>query len=214
MATWAWVVLAVAVVVAALAVVAWLLVSKRRSQELRQRFGPEYDRTVREHDTRGEAEAELRGRVERRKQLDIRELTPDARKRYAQSWREVQAQFVDSPEVAVASAHSLVSSVMSGRGYPVENFEQGAADVSVDHPVVVQNYRSAQAIAAKSVRGEASTEELRQAMQHYRTLFEELLEPGAAEPVPHGATADASDNREEGAEADERTREPSHERLR
>jgi hypothetical protein len=214
MATWVWVVVVVAVVVAALAVVAWLLVSKRRSQELRQRFGPEYDRTVREHDTRGEAEAELRERVERRKQLDIRELAPETRERYAQSWREVQAQFVDSPEAAVASAHSLVTSVMSDRGYPVDNFEQRAADVSVDHPVVVQSYRSAQAIAEKSVRGEASTEELRQAMQHYRTLFEELLEPGADEPVSHRATADGTDKRQEGAEADERTRDAAHERLR
>jgi hypothetical protein len=164
---WVWVVIAVAVV-AVIAVVVWQAVARRRTGRLRGRFGPEYDRTVGTTDSRREAEAELQAREERREQLQIRPLSQAARSRYLESWRVVQAEFVDDPRTAVASADSLIQSVMAERGYPVEDFAQRAADVSVDHPQVV---------AQASANGDDSTEALRQAMRHYRALFDDLVEP-------------------------------------
>ena len=177
---WGWAVVIVAVVVVA-AVVMWRALAARRTRSLREGFGPEYDRTSAAVGDKRKAEAELAARRERREQLDIRPLPAEARQRYARQWELVQAQFVDSPPAAIAAADGLVNAVMADRGYPVDDFDQRAADVSVDHPVVVENYRKAQEISSRSARGEATTEDLRQAMRNYRSLFEELLSDGAAE---------------------------------
>ena len=164
--------LLVAVIVVLLCVVGVLVYRQRRSAQLREGFGPEYDRVVEERGPR-EGEAELRERFDRRRSYDIRPLDPAARDRYAERWRATQAQFVDQPASALADADKLVAEVMRERGYPVEDFDQQADDVSVDHPEVVEHYRKAHAI--QSAR-EASTEELRQGLVHYRALFDELLE--------------------------------------
>jgi len=166
----------VAVLVVLVVVLAVLLMRSRRSQRLQDDFGPEYERTVEERGDRREAEAELAHRRERREQLDIRPLEPDARERYAERWQAAQRRFVDQPAPAVGEADALVSAVMSERGYPVsDEFEQRAADISVDHPVVVEHYRAAHAISLRATDGEAGTEDLRQAMVHFRALFDELL---------------------------------------
>jgi hypothetical protein len=173
--TWLLIVLVVVVVVLA-AVVAWALVGKRRTQRLRSQFGPEYDRAMTEADNRRSAESELEARRRRREDLDIRPLSPEARERYARSWRDAQARFVDAPAEAIRQADALTMEVMRERGYPVDDFDQRSADISVDHPDVVENYRAAHGISMASEHGKASTEDLRQGMVHYRALFEELLE--------------------------------------
>jgi hypothetical protein len=194
MPTWAWILIAIAaVVIVAGVAVAGLM--QRRSARLRQRFGPEYDRAVQQRGSRREAEAELGSRVERRERLEIQPLSPAARERYFESWRQVQTQFVDAPAGAVTSADALVASVMNERGYPMDDFERRAADISVDHPQVVERYRSAHGIAQKNERGEATTEDLRQALKHYRALFEELLEPTEDRPLQRDETQ-ATDERE------------------
>lgn len=165
------------VVVVIIAIVAALASRNARSQRLQQHFGPEYDRTVRTSGDRAAAERELSSRVERVKRMHIEELPAGARERYAEEWRTVQTQFVDQPRAALQQADSLVANVMRDRGYPVSDFDQQAADISADHPQVVDNYRAAHGIAARSDRGEVSTEDLRQAMVHYRTLFNDLLGP-------------------------------------
>jgi FtsZ-interacting cell division protein ZipA len=182
MPSWVWVLIAIAVV-ALLAVFLWQALARRRTSRLQQQFGPEYDRTLDTNDSKREAEAELQARQEHRQQLEIRPLPQAARDRYLQSWQSVQAQFVDDPRGAVASADSLIQSVMAERGYPVDDFEQRAADVSVDHPQVVENYRHGHRLAQASASGNDSTEDLRQAMQHYRALFDELVEPAAEQPT-------------------------------
>jgi hypothetical protein len=199
MPTWAWILIAVAAV-GLLALVAGVALTRRRTQRLQQRFGPEYDRTVERQGGRRQAEAELGSRVERREQLEIRPLSPAARAHYLESWTQVQTKFVDEPTGAVASADELVNSVMVERGYPMDNFERRAADISVDHPQVVERYRSAHGIAQKNKDGSATTEDLRQALKHYRALFEELLEPAEdeglqredAESVPTDANQDVA----------------------
>jgi hypothetical protein len=160
----------------AIVVFAFVLMQKRRSDELRGKFGPEYERLARERGDPRHAEHELESRVERVKQLHIKPLTPESRQRFAEAWRSDQARFVDDPKGAVVEADRLVADLMQVRGYPVGDFEQRAADVSVDHPHVVQNYRTAHDIAVREKRGEASTEDLRVAMVHYRALFDDLLE--------------------------------------
>ena len=180
MDTWVWVVIAVVVVVIVLAVV-WAATRARRSHDLKERFGPEYDRVAADAPSKREAEAELRERKERREGLDIRALEPGAREGYRREWEDVQARFVDDPAGAVADADSLIGRVMRDRGYPVEDFETRAADVSVDHPDVVENYRAGHGIATAHARGNAGTEELRHAVKHYRALFEELVESRGAE---------------------------------
>lgn len=177
-----WVLIAIAVVVL-LAVVVWQALARRRSGRLQQQFGAEYDRTLTSSDSKRDAEAELQAREERRQQLEIRPLSQAARDRYLESWQSVQAQFVDDPRGAVASADSLIQSVMAERGYPVEEFEQRAADISVDHPQVVENYREGHRLAQASADGSDSTEHLRQAMRHYRTLFDGLVDPAADQPT-------------------------------
>jgi hypothetical protein len=170
--------LLVAVIVVLLCVVGVLLYRQRRSTQLREGFGPEYDRVVEERGPRV-GEAELRERFDRRRSYDIRPLEPEARDRYAERWRATQAQFVDQPASALADADRLVAEVMRERGYPVEDFDQQADDVSVDHPHVVEHYRKAHAI--QSAR-DGSTEDLRQALVHYRALFDELLETETNRP--------------------------------
>jgi hypothetical protein len=165
-------------VVAIAAVVAWAYAQRKRrqSQSLRQRFGPEYDRTVNELGSRGKAEAELEARTKRVARLDIVPLTAAEASKFKQSWNALQARFVDDPKVAVVQADRLVYELMAKRGYPMGDFEARAADISVDHPTVVSNYRSARAIALADERGQADTELLRKAVVHYRALFDELLE--------------------------------------
>src|SRR5918911_5457325 len=174
--------IAVVVGVLVLAIVVWLFMQKRRTDELRRRYGPEHDRLVRESGDRRRAEATLEQREKRVEQLAIRPLPPDERARFAEAWRSDQARFVDDPSRAVAEADRLVAEVMMARGYPVGDFEQRAADISVDHPRVVENYRAAHAIAQRNEADSAGTEDLRQAMVHYRALFEDLLEAEAPEP--------------------------------
>jgi len=180
MDTWVWVVIAVAVVVVVLAVV-WAATRARRSHDLKEQFGPEYDRVAADAPSKRQAEAELRERQERREALEIRPLERHARASYLREWEDVQARFVDDPAAAVADADSLIARVMRDRGYPVEDFETRAADVSVDHPDVVENYRAGHGIATAHSRGNAGTEELRHAVKHYRALFEELVESRGAE---------------------------------
>jgi FtsZ-interacting cell division protein ZipA len=174
MPSWAIVVI-IAVVVAA-AVIAWWMMSKRRTQHLRTRFGPEYDRLLKEEGDRRRAEEELLRREKRVQKLDIRSLEPHQRDRFAQAWHADQARFVDDPKGAVMEADRLVTQVMKARGYPVGDFEQRMGDISVDHSRVVENYRAAYVIAQRQKRGEASTEDLRKAMVYYRELFDDLLE--------------------------------------
>jgi hypothetical protein len=171
---WVLIALGILIVVAVVAFVA----SRRRSRRLRERFGPEYDRMAEQTDARRKVEADLAAREKRVERLDLTPLDPGARDEYARSWRDTQARFVDQPAEAVRDADRLVIEVMRHRGYPMEDFEQRAADISVDHPTVVDDYRAAHAISMASDHGQASTEDLRQAMVHYRSLFDELLEAG------------------------------------
>jgi hypothetical protein len=166
----------VAVLAIALVAAGVVIARQRRSQRLQEGFGPEYGRTLAEKGDRRAAESELLDRRARREQLEIRELDPESRQRYAERWQNTQRTFVDEPSAAVADADRLVSEVMRERGYPVEeDFERRAADVSVDHPAVVENYRAAHGISDRAARNEADTEDLRQALVHFRALFEELL---------------------------------------
>jgi hypothetical protein len=178
--TWGWIVIAIAAVVV-LAAIAWSAYSNRRRKGLQERFGSEYDHTVADAPSRREAESELAEREKRRDELEIRPLEPQTRDRYASEWHNTQAKFVDDPQTAVGDADRLIQQVMRDRGYPVEDFDQRAADLSVDHPEVISNYRAAHGISIANERGNASTENLRTAMVHYRELFEELLETEPAE---------------------------------
>lgn len=165
----------VAITVIAL-VVAFAYRNRRRRQHLRERFGPEYDHAVRTVGTTGRAEAVLEERERRVEKFKIRPLQSRQAEAFAQQWRRVQARFVDDPDGAVGAADRLVSEVMAARGYPLEDFDTRAADLSVDHPRVVENYRTARVLAERRSRGEAGTEELRQAVVNYRALFDDLLE--------------------------------------
>jgi hypothetical protein len=176
MATWVWIVLGIAAAILVLGIVAAAM-RTRRTRSLQEHFGPEYDRTVERAGDRREAERELSEREKRHDALDLRPLAPDARDRYIALWEETQGLFVDDPPGAVSEADSLVQRVMRARGYPVDDFEQRAADISVEHPELVEKYRTAHGIAQASERGEASTEDLRQSVRHYRALFVELLGP-------------------------------------
>jgi hypothetical protein len=188
------------VILVVLAVGAWLfLQQRRRSKHLRSHFGPEYEREVEERGSRRKAEAELAQREKRVHKLDIRPLEPTVRDGFNLRWTEVQARFVDDPPSAVSQADDLLGEVLRTRGYPVSDFEQNAADISVDHPEVVKHYRAGHDIAVRHERGEASTEDLRQAMIHYRELFNELVEEGGNAPSlggdPRKTGRDADPNR-------------------
>jgi hypothetical protein len=169
-------VIAIVVVVIVVAVLISITARKRRSQKLRERFGPEYDRVVKNEGDVHKGEQVLEFRQKHREKFKVRALSPTDRSSYSYRWNEVQAQFVDDPKGAVTLADGLVTDVMQARGYPITDFEQRAADISVDHPEVVDNYRAAHDIALRHGRGQASTEDLRKAMVHYRALFEELLD--------------------------------------
>jgi len=174
MSALAWILIAVVVIVV-LGIIGWSLSRRRRSARLREHFGPEYDRTVGELGEQRAAEAELAAREKKRKKLDIVDLTPEARQEHAATWQMVQAEFVDAPQDAVGRAERLVTRVMRERGYPIDDFEQRAADVSVDHPDIVENYRSAHSIYRSQQDGQIETEAARQAFVHYRALFDRLL---------------------------------------
>jgi hypothetical protein len=173
------------VILALVAVGVWLYSRKRQSERLIQRLGPEYGRTVDELGSRTKAESELRERENRVKKLDIVPLAPEEAARFSQAWKTLQGRFVDNPKGVLIEADQLVRELMQLRGYPMGDFERRAADISVDHPAVVDHYRAAQAIAMRDRRGEADTEELRRAVVHYRALFDELLEvdPGQRAPA-------------------------------
>jgi hypothetical protein len=172
-------IIALAVVLVA-GIAVFLLKRKRRTEHLRNKFGvSEYARAVETSGNQRNAEAKLEERTQRVEKFHIRPLSADDRGRFVEAWRGVQARFVDGPAGAVTAADQLLGDVMSTRGYPVSDFEQRAADMSVDHPLVLENYRTAHEIALRQTRGQANTEDLRQAMVHYRTLFEELI----SEPV-------------------------------
>jgi hypothetical protein len=175
MNTWVWIVIGVVGAIVVLGVLVSAL-RTRRTRSLQGRFGREYDRTVDKAGSRREAEQELRKREKRHDELELRPLSQDARERYLQEWQATQGRFVDDPTGAVSEADDLVQRVMRDRGYPVDDFEQRAADISVEHPDFVEKYRTANGIARSSERGEASTEDLRHSVRHYRALFVELLE--------------------------------------
>lgn len=178
MDTWVWVVIAVAVVVVLLvaALSAW---SRSRTRRLQGRYGSEYDRTVETADSRRKAERDLRERQAEHDELDLRPLSEAARQRYEEQWNDLQSRFVDRPQIAVADADDMLTSVMRERGYPVDDFEAKSRMISVDHPDVVENYRKGHLIYTKTVEGSASTEDLRQAVISYRALFENLVREGA-----------------------------------
>jgi hypothetical protein len=179
-----WVGLAiVAIIVVALAAgVFWRNHRRQQRRELAKKFGPEYDRLLHEKGSATLAERELEARTKRVHQLSIKELSDGERRTFFEAWRQTQERFVDTPLLAVRSAHDLVQQVMRARGYPVDEFEQRIADLSVDHAGVVEHYRAAHALHEQNQRAQANTEELRQAMMHYRALFADLL--GAAERAP------------------------------
>jgi hypothetical protein len=166
----------VAIAVLAVLVAIWLFMQKRRTEHLQRGFGPEYERTVHETGDRNRAESELHEREKRVEKLRIRPLSSEEQSRFAAQWEQTQARFVDDPGSSIDDADRLVGTVMQARGYPVGEFEQRAADISVDHPEVVSNYRAAHRIAVDHERGESSTEDLRQGIVHYRALFDELLQ--------------------------------------
>ncbi len=176
----------VVAVVIIIVVAALFAVRKRKSVQLKQRFGPEYDRLVQQNGGAAHAEDVLAEREKRVEKFSIRPLSPGDRDRYAQEWELVQRRFVDDPSMAVTEADNLVTAVMSARGYPMVDFEQRAADISVNHPAVVQNYRSAREIVLRHGKGRSTTEDLRQAMVYFRSLFEELL--GSPKPEKIGVS--------------------------
>jgi hypothetical protein len=176
MPTWLIVVIVV-VAIAVLGAVIWLVSQEMQRKRLQQRFGPEYDRTVEESDNPRAAQRELAERERRHKELDIRPLSASARERYAREWAQVQEKFVDEPSTAVAEADHLLVALMGERGYPTEGYEQQVADLSVRHAKTLENYRAAHTTQQKS--DGVSTEDLRDAMVRYRTVFEDLLTDGA-----------------------------------
>jgi hypothetical protein len=173
MSVWVWLIVAVVVILAVALV--WRRASRRRTERLKEAFGPEYERSKTEAGSRRKAESELAARQTRREGLDIRPLASEARDRYSAAWLQVQGRFVDAPGAAVTDADRLVSAVMRDRGYPMDDFDQRSSDISVDFPHVVNDYRAAHAISMANDHGKASTEDLRQAFVHYRSLFDELL---------------------------------------
>jgi hypothetical protein len=165
-----------AVIAAAAVVLAWMYATRQRRERLRMRFGPEYERTVRNAGDPHRAESMLEAREKRVRQYRIRDLTAEERRHFGEAWRRVQALFVDDPTAAVSEGDTLVTELMSTRGYPMTDFEKRAEDLSVDHPAVIEHYREARVIADRHARKAASTEDLRQALVHYRALFEDLLD--------------------------------------
>lgn len=190
MAGWIWILIVIAIV--AVIAVAALTARKRRTAVLRRRFGPEYDRAVRAREDRRAAEADLRARERQRAQFEIKPLPESARLGYLDEWRDVQELFVDEPAEAVETADALVIRVMAARGYPMSDFESQADLLSVDYPDVVDNYRAAHGVRELSGTQQASTEDLREALLRYRSLFDQLLKAeSAASPRDEAAAAPA-----------------------
>jgi hypothetical protein len=178
--------IAAVVILALVAIAVWLWNQKQQSRRLEQRFGPEYKRAVDQFGSRPKAEAELKTREKRVEKLDIVPLAPADAERFRQDWKVLQGRFVDNPKGALLEADQLVRELMLKRGYPMADFEHRAADISVDHPAVVDHYRAAQEISARDRRGEADTEDLRKAVVHYRALFDDLLEVGEPATTERG----------------------------
>lgn len=175
--TQTWMIVAAAVALGLVAIGAWLYTRRRRqSHRLQEHFGPEYNRTVNELGGRSKGESELKAREKRVERLEIFPLAPAEAARFTEAWRALQSRFIDNPKGVVVQAEQLVRELMEKRGYPMGDFERRAGDISVDHPDVVANYRSAQAIALRDQKGTVDTEDLRKAVVHYRALFDELLE--------------------------------------
>jgi hypothetical protein len=172
----------IAGLVLAIGVALWMYIQKERTQKLRSKFGPEYDKAIAEHRDRGHAESDLQKRADRVAKFHIQPLKAEDRSRYTEDWRREQSRFVDDPRAAVNHADTLVQHVMERRGYPVGDFDQNAADLSVDHPRVVENYRIAHEIALREGQGVGDTEDLRKAMVSYRALFDDLLVETAEKP--------------------------------
>ena len=189
MATWLWIVIVIVVVLIVLA--AAMAARRRRTMALRERFGPEYDRTVGAREGQRAAEADLRGRERERARLDIKPLSEAARVRYTEEWQVIQQSFVDQPEEATTAGYDLVNRVMEERGYPMRDFDARADLVSVDHPDVVENYRVAHWIHERARQHQASTEDLREALLRYRSLFEELLRADDHAGAPNGQAVQA-----------------------
>lgn len=188
----------IAVVIIVLCIAGFLLMQRRRTENLQSSFGPEYERALRETGDKRKAEAELQERQKRVEKLSIRPLDAGQRERFVGEWQRIQAEFVDSPENSIRDADILLQDVMSARGYPVKNFEQVAADISVDHPTVVQHFRAAHEIAVRHAHGEGDTEDLRKAMINYRALFDELVTDGSqpGKEIPMQRTNDDAGKRE------------------
>jgi hypothetical protein len=178
----------IAIVVVLLLAVGAVLFFRRRA--LRDRFGPEYDRVVSEQDSRSAGERELRDRERRHGELDLRPLDPSSRERYAAAWEEIQVRFIDAPDQAVGKADGLLTELIAERGYPTGEFDQQVANLSVEHAHVLDHYREAHAIHRANEKGQATTEQLRQALVHYRVLFADLL---GTEPVRHPSNDLATD---------------------
>jgi hypothetical protein len=187
MEVWMWIIIVVALVLIA-AVVLYMLMNQRRSAQLKERFGPEYDRTVESADDRREAEDRLRDVAERRDRIDVVPLSPTARRQYAADWDAIQRRFVDEPGPAIQEADDLIVTVMAERGYPVDDFHERADMVAADHPEVVTHYRAAYAIRRRTPQ--ATTEDLREAFIHYRALFDQMLRDDTDD------TDDADDRRD------------------
>ncbi|MCU1379167.1 MAG: putative secreted protein [Acidimicrobiales bacterium] len=185
MEAWQWVLLAVVVIVI-IALGWWSWERRRQRARTLQRFGPEYDRAVEQHGDRREAEADLISRARQRDEIDLRPVTAEARGRYREEWQVIQSRFVDQPEAAITDADRLLDQVMRERGYPIDEWESKADLVSVDHPDVVENYRAARAVQESNATRMASTDDLRRALLHYRSLFDELLEPDTVADEPRG----------------------------
>jgi hypothetical protein len=180
MVTWAWILIAVAIIVSVVALLAAIVMRQRSTMRLREQFGPEYDRVLQERGDRRAAEADLRDRLKRRDRLDIRSLTEPTRARFAAEWRELQERFVDQPSNAVVAADGLVYRVLTERGYPRDTLEARAKLISADHPAVVGNYRFAHAVYQRAQSQQVTTEDLRTALLHYRSFFDEMLQSGGA----------------------------------
>ena len=192
MAPWTWALIAVIVVI--IIIIALPITRRRRTASLQRRFGPEYDRTIHSTEDRRAAEAELDDRAKRRSQLNIVPLSEPVRLGYTGQWRDLQEQFVDRPSETVSDAEKLLARVLQERGYPVSDFDEQAELVSVDHPDLVENYRTAHAIHLRNQVGQATTEDLREALLRYRSLFEDLLRPNDDHTAPAGdPTAQAGD---------------------
>lgn len=194
MPIWGWILIAVLVLVAVIAALASRsMLSRKRTERLKGHFGPEYDRTLDDVGEQRAAEHQLLERERKRKKLDIRPLSDPVREQYATQWRTVQTAFVDDPSGAVGDADTLVTQVLRDRGYPVDDFDERAADISVDHPDVVENYRRAHRIYLAGQDGIGDTENQREALVHYRALFDKLLEPEAHDERPEVHDTSAHD---------------------